>query len=96
VFISNVDIDGYLLGHGAPDDMHRYLVCDIFKPQANVAPLAETATLPRAAASMLSGIEAVGGDPSNVTLTTLQRAAGRGMRDFLSTFAAGCSASQWP
>jgi hypothetical protein len=100
VFIANVDINGYLLGSTARDDDHRYLVCEIFRQRQVAAFPALTAGVPagRGVSTMLAEVEPEprGRAFDRVTLNSLQRAAGRGMRDFLCTFAAGCSASQWP
>lgn len=98
IFVSNVDINGYLIGEGAPDDDHKYLICELFRPamarvagepqplQGSLAALAQVETgRARSAAAF-----------DEVSLGALRRAAGRGMPEFLSTFAAGCSASQWP
>jgi hypothetical protein len=99
VFIANVSFGDYLIGVGAPDDDHKYLVCDIFKAatrtQLDLPPSpAVPATTTFAAVLSLSEVQA--DELDHVSLGTLKRAAGRDMRDFLSTLSAGCSDSQWP
>lgn len=96
VFIANVNMPEYLAGVGAPDDDHKYLYCDIFKPShgsaASVVPRGDDCRV----AATLSVAEAQASELDRVTLTALQRAAQRQMCDFLSTLAAGCTSSQWP
>lgn len=100
VFISNVDINSYLLGEGATDDEHRYLICELFRPRRTQPglPLPELINAPQPVAS-LSSVEPaprVSTPLNQLNFAALEHAAQRGMPDFLSTFAAGCSASQWP
>lgn len=99
VFIANVDINSYLLGDGAPDDSHKYLVCEVFGPRGDGG--AADAVDDERAVAMLASVESAlpqytDAVVDQVSLRELRCAAGRDMPDFLSTFAAGCSASQWP
>jgi hypothetical protein len=98
VFIANVSFGDYLIGAGAPDDNHKYLVCDIFKSatQTQLALPANPDVPTTTFAAVLSLSEVHANELDHVSLGTLKRAAGREMRDFLSTLAAGCSDSQWP
>jgi hypothetical protein len=99
VFVANVDIDSYLLGDTAPDDNHKYLVCEMFRPRLAASAMSFRV---RPRANLPSHLARVDGDASQhnpadrVSVGALRRAAGRGMPHFLSTFAAGCSNSQWP
>jgi hypothetical protein len=103
VFIANVTVSEYLAGVGAPDDDHKYLVCEIFSPHAVVTgkpgetKLSERrkASLP-VLASRKSVTEAHAAELDRITLTKLRRAANRSMHEFLDTLAGGCSDSRWP
>lgn len=95
VFVANVNMPEYLAGVGAPDDDHKYLFCDMFKPSSATSQARQADDGFRASAT-LSVAEAQACELDRVTLTALQHAARRQMCDFLSTLAAGCTASQWP
>jgi hypothetical protein len=96
VFVANVNMPEYLSGVGAPDDDHKYLFCEIFKPRLGSTTSAARRTDGSRVAATLSVAEAQASELDRVTLTALQRAAQRQMSDFLSTLAAGCTSSQWP
>lgn len=100
IFISNVDINSYLLGTGASDDTHRYLVCEVFKPRAMDGAVQQDEEPGTGPIAVLADVEPEGAASESaldqVSLGALRRAAGRDMSDFLSSFAAGCSPTQWP
>jgi len=105
VFIANVSVPEYLLGVGAEDDDHKYLVCEIFRPvgpEISVKPVVvgDTPAPRRRSTPMLASIaplsNAHAAELDRVSLSTFHNAANRGMRVFLDTLAGGCSDSQWP
>jgi hypothetical protein len=93
VFVCNVSMTDYLLGNTADEDDHKYLVCEIFKPRA----VAVRATSPKNQGAMmfaeLSDMDAPADDDPQ---PLLRGTPGKEMHDYLCTFAAGCSDSQWP
>jgi hypothetical protein len=96
IFIANVNMPEYVTGIGAPDDDHKYLVCDIFKPRAVASEPMHFLQDGPMAATTLSVAAAQTSELERVSLSALRSAANRQMGDFLSTLAAGCSSSQWP
>lgn len=92
LFICNVTMGDYLLGNPAKDDNHRYLICEMFRPRATHSGTT-TATEPPDATVRLSDLEESIQPPD---LSGLVGASGMAMHDYLVTFAAGCSDSQWP
>jgi hypothetical protein len=99
VLIANVSMPEYLLGIGAPDDDHKYLVCEMFRPHSRAqlpTPIAPREVASAVMSTTLSVAEARANDMERVTLSTLKRASQKDMHDFLCTFAVGCSDSQWP
>lgn len=93
VFVCNVSMMDYLLGNTADDDSHKYLVCEMFKPRSSAAPAISRAT---GNATMLAELSEAAPRPHGDELAKLRNTSGKVMQDFLCTFAAGCSDSQWP
>jgi hypothetical protein len=94
VFIANVTMIDYLLGQRAPDDDHQYLVCEMFKPHSKPNATASHETSALVMKTELSERETNSVDEA--AIANVQATAGKIMQDFLCTFAAGCSDSQWP
>lgn len=97
IFVCNVSIMDYLLGNLVREDDHKYLVCEMFRPRsirnADDSPKQQDGEL---AVARLSSEEEQPGPPDHASLSRLNLASGKVMHDFLCTFAAGCSDSQWP
>jgi hypothetical protein len=100
VFIANVTLMDYLLGTPAPEDDHKYLVCEMFKPHATAAASARTPSGSERAMNVELSEVLTSPAPKNplgdTPLDRLNAASGKNMEDFLCTFAAGCSDSRWP
>lgn len=100
VFIANVTMMDYLMGVPANEDDHQYLVCGMFKPRVKTTthpgtPLSDLSDAPSAmVAAELSEGEPIAIDHS--VFAGVGVAPAKPMEDFLCTFAAGCSDSQWP
>jgi hypothetical protein len=95
VFICNVSMMDYFLGIPAEDDDHKYLVCEMFKPHVMANPNSPNdSDVPMMVAELSEPEEEDRVDGSK--LSKLQETTGKAMDDFLCTFAAGCSDSQWP
>jgi hypothetical protein len=94
VFIANVTMMDYLLGNPAPDDEHKFLVCEMFAPRSTLHTMPSVAR--RRAPMMVAQLseQATPFDVKNVS--GLEGTAAKIMEDFLCGFAAGCSDSQWP
>jgi hypothetical protein len=95
VFIANVTLADYLLGIPAPEDDHQYLVCGMFMPSVKPDAFSRrrgASSKGRRATVELSEIAL----PKHEQYAALKVAPRKPMRDFLATFAAGCSDSQWP
>lgn len=97
VFIANVTMSEYLTGEGTTDDIHQYLVCEIFKARV---PSASGQAIMRSSAACAEEHEdeplLARASLDYISLSMLRRARNRRMSDFLDTLAAGCSDSQWP
>lgn len=86
----------YLLGNLVREDDHKYLVCEMFRPRsirnASDSPKQQDDAMAMARLSS----EEQPDPPDRDSLSRLNLASGKVMHDFLCTFAAGCSDSQWP
>ena len=96
IVIANVTLGDYLSGVSAHEDNHRYLICNIFQPAAAVVSPAVPQLDSQMSYAELSSPETIPHPFDEVDMETLESANGRPLEDFLSTFTAGCSASQWP
>lgn len=94
VFICNVSMTDYLMGRGADDNNHKYLVCEIFKPRSVAS--AGTPRKKDKGAMMLAELSDIDSPVDEDTPPLLQVTPGKAMQDYLVTFAVGCSDSQWP
>ena len=93
VFICNVSMMDYLLGSTADDDSHKYLVCEMFKPHSTAAP---RKSRENSDAVMFAELSEGAPPTGENVLEKLKHTPEKVMQDFLCTFAAGCSDSQWP
>ncbi|HUP60879.1 MAG TPA: hypothetical protein VNA69_10720 [Thermoanaerobaculia bacterium] len=93
VFVCNVSMTDYLLGNTADEDNHKFLVCEIFKPRSVVTRGTSRHKNETMMLTELSDIDSPAGDES---FPLLKGTPGKDMQDYLCTFAAGCSDSQWP
>jgi hypothetical protein len=102
VFIVNVNMPEYMAGLGAPDDDHKYLVCDIFQRHTataqSLASISPSEAFAAGAQQLPSHATAELCDIDDGQTTAIKYAAGQGraMKEYLDTLAGGCSASQWP
>ena len=101
IYIANVDFDSRLNMQGADEDTHKYLYCDMFRPQLTaMSPpmrmdraVAHDPTARTAEAAVLVNRTAV---LEKISLDLLTEPARRDPKDFYDSLAAGCSNSQWP
>lgn len=99
VFIVNVNMPEYIIGLGARDDDHKYLVCEIFRTHAAASSSSDGKSPAEAFSELADVVPPATGELceiGNGEVTPLRYAAGRAMTTYLNTLAAGCSASQWP
>jgi hypothetical protein len=100
VFIANVTMADYLMGVGAPDNDHQFLVCDIFRPVSPPNAAAQRPNDPAGKAPALAGLKPPRGmaqvDLHREPIPALHSVEQRTMRTYLDTLAVGCSDTQWP
>lgn len=100
VFIANVNMTDYLMGVGASDNEHKFLVCDIFRSVPALRAVKPRPEDRSSGAPELQSLrppqEGARAELHHAPIPVLYNVERRTMRTYLDTLAVGCSDTQWP